>query len=588
MATQIRSINEVEELAFKIKDARRTRPICVVSIGQVDELPGFDVTALEEDAAEVCDFFIIKTGDLTREFMMLMPDNTQVYGGAARAYPIDFATSKSASTLRYPIPPVQLAKATANLLRDIWAYANQAGLIAKPAANLKAERVVVKMIYGGDVAVMQRANRELISVRSEALFPGISLDRVLTVGQELEGYFDPTNRAFALATQNPSVQDVVEHFGLNSVTLGLVRETTRKSAVVAIHPNLTFQVDKKEITGNEIDVISDYLSVGQVYAFRIYRDPQGRIRLKCNDIDDDEPLVPALALIPGGEPWLEEGLGVVADDVTDEVIEVSVTAMDLPTEAELDAAIEAAAKDAEVQAEVESSKSAGQTKAETRMLSENAFFVNHMKGQVKAANEAAQRAKDEADAIAGERNEIARELAALKILYRDQGAALSQAKKDLRAAAQISESDPWRSRAQFETPAEWLTEELRRQWIDTYKPADRREYNINQVNWYFGERFFDGFTEANFDATKLRKILRTIVELISTRNALEKGTEAHPLSDDFKGQIRREVAGKKGGAMRMYVEERTPQAMRLHYWKLDAGGYELDGIEIHDTFKMRG
>jgi hypothetical protein len=38
----------------------------------------------------------------------------------------------------------------------------------------------------------------------------------------------------------------------------------------------------------------------------------------------------------------------------------------------------------------------------------------------------------------------------------------------------------------------------------------------------------------------------------------------------------------------MYVEENTPQAMRLHFWKLDGGGYELDGIELHDTFKMRG
>ncbi|MEY4450185.1 MAG: hypothetical protein RLZZ304_560, partial [Actinomycetota bacterium] len=65
------------------------------------------------------------------------------------------------------------------------------------------------------------------------------------------------------------------------------------------------------------------------------------------------------------------------------------------------------------------------------------------------------------------------------------------------------------------------------------------------------------------------------------------GTEAHPLTDNFKGQIRREVAGKQAGAMRMYVEEHTAGAMRLHYWKLDAGGYELDGVGHHDTFKMR-
>ncbi len=585
MATQIQSINQVEELAFKIKDARRTRPICLVSIGQAEDAPGFDLDYLEGDAAEVCDFYVIKTGDLTREFMNLMPENTQAYGGAARVYPVDFANSKSASPLRYPIPPVQLAKATANLLRDIWAYANQAGLILKPAANLKPERVTVQAIYGGDVAVMKRTNGNLISVRSEALFPGISLARVFTLGQELEGTFDPTNRAFALTTQNPTVAEVVEHFGLGSVTLGLVRETTRKTATVAIHPNLTFEVEKKEITGNERDVISDYLNVGQVYSFRFYRDPQGHIRLKCNDIDDDEPLVPSLALIPGGTPWLEEGIGVVAEEATDEVTEVAVTAIDLPTEAEVDAAIEAAAKEAEAQET--SVPVPGLTKAENRQLSQNAFFVNHMKGQVIAANEAAQRAKDEADAIAVERNSLAKENATLKAQLREQGAEFSQLKKEKRAAVNRTERDPWETRAQFDTAAEWLREELRRQWLDTYTPSDRRQYNMDTVNWSFGERFFDEFTESNFDATKLRKIIRTIVELISNRNSVPGGTEAHPLTDNFKGQIRREAAGKQAGAMRMYVEEHTAGAMRLHYWKLDAGGYELDGVGHHDTFKMR-
>jgi hypothetical protein len=585
MATEIQGINQVEELASKIKDARRTRPICLVSIGQAEDAPGFDLDYLEGDAAEVCDFYVIKTGDLTREFMNLIPENTQVYGGAARVYPVDFANSKSASPLRYPIPPVQLAKATANLLRDIWAYANQAGLILKPAANLNPERVTVQAIYGGDVAVMKRANGNLISVRSEALFPGISLDRVFTLGQELEGTFDPNNRAFALTTQNPTVAEVVEHFGLGSVTLGLVRETTRKTATVAIHPNLTFEVEKKEITGNERDVISDYLNVGQVYSFRFYRDPQGHFRLKCNDIDDDEPLVPALSLIPGSGPWLEEGIGVVAEDSTDELTELAVTAIDLPTEAEVDAAIEAAAKEAEAQET--SVPVPGLTKAENRQLSQNAFFVNHMKGQVIAANEAAQRAKEEADAIAVERNSLAKENATLKAQLREQGAEFSQLKKDKRAAANRTERDPWETRAQFDTAAEWLREELRRQWLDTYTPSDRRQYNMDAVNWSFGERFFDEFTEANFDATKLRKIIRTIVELISNRNSVPGGTEAHPLTDNFKGQIRREAVGKQAGAMRMYVEEHTAGAMRLHYWKLDAGGYELDGVGHHDTFKMR-
>ena len=590
MATQIQSINQVEELAFKIKDARRTRPICLVSIGQAEDAPGFNLDYLEGDAAEVCDFYVIKTGDLTREFMNLMPENTQVYGGAARVYPADFAASKSASQLRYPIPPVQLAKATANLLRDIWAYANAAGLILKPAANLKPERVTVQAIYGGDVAVMKRANRDLISVRAEALFPGISLERVFTIGQELEGVFDPTNRAFALTTQNPTVDEIVKHFGLGSVTLGLVRETTRKTATVAIHPNLTFEVEKKEITGNERDVISDYLAVGQVYSFRIYRDPQGHIRLKCNDIDDDEPLLPALSLIPGGTPWLEEGIGVVADEPVEQALEVVIEEVAMQSEAEVEAAVRKAVDEAlAAQAAQLAATPAkpGDSRAANRELANNDFLIVSMRGRILEEQEKAQKAHDDAKALASERNELARKYEALQELHRDQSVELRELKVAKRAAANRTERDPWETRAQFDTAAEWLSEELRRHWIDTYKPVDRRQYNMDVVNWGFGERFFEEFTEANFDATKLRKIIRTIVELISNRNSVPGGTEAHPLTDNFKGQIRRETAGKQAGAMRMYVEEHTAGAMRLHYWKLDAGGYELDGVGHHDTFKMR-
>jgi hypothetical protein len=590
MATQIETANQVEELASILKNPRRTRVACVVSIGQAEEQPGFDLAAIEEDAGEVCDFYVIKTGDLTRELMGLLPDNTHVYGGAARAYSADFASSSNASQLRYPIPPVQLAKATANLLRDIWGFANSAGLIARPAPNLKPEKVKVSQIYGGDVALLKRANGDFISLRAEALFPGISLNQVLTVGQELEGVYDPTNKAFALPTQNPTIDELVAHFGINSVTLGLVRETTRKSAVVALHPNLTFEVLKKEITGNELDVVSDYLRIGQVYPFRLYRNPQGHIRLRCDDIEDDEELIPAVALIPGGLPWLEEGIGVVGEEPTEAPIEVVIEEMAMQSEAEVEAMVRAAVEEALAKQAAEFASATpkpNDSRAVNRELAQNDFVITAMRGRILAEQARTQKAYDDAQAVAAELNEVSREFAALQELSREQGAELSRLKKDKRAAGQRLERDPWTSRAQFESDTDWLREEVRRHWIDTYKPADRKQFNLEKNTWSFGKHFFDEFNEQKLDATKLRKVIRTIVELVSNRNAGPRATESHPLTDNFKGQIRRELAGQEGGAMRMYVEENTPGAMRLHYWKLDAGGYELDGVEIHDTFKMR-
>ena len=586
MATQISNIEEVQQLITAIKNPLRKRPICVVTIAISEEAPGFDLDYLEDEAGEVADFYLMKTGDLTREFMTGMPDNTQAYGGAARAYPIDFAATRSASQLRYPIPPVQLKKATAALISDLWAYANAAGLIAKPSAHLKPELVAVEAIYDGAVAVLKRANGERVSLRAEAAFPGIPLDRVISKGQKLEGVYDPENKAFAFASQNPSVDDIVRHYGFGTVTLGLIRYTDRKTAKVAIHPNVEFEVAKKEITGNERDVISDYLKVGQVYAFRIYRDPQGHVRLRCDDIDDDEPVAPALSLLPGSGPWLEEGLGIVADEEPQEVEDLVVSELNLPTTQDFELAVKAAVDKAMAELAA-STPAAERSKAETRLMSENQFFVNAMRGQVLAANAQAQRAKEEADAIANERNSLARENQNLRESNRTLGAEVSELRKAKRSAANRSDRNPWDSRGQFETAEEWLKEEVRRAWIDTFKPADRKAYNLDLSNWSFGSHFFEEFTEANFDDTKVRKIIRTVVELVSTRNSVPGGTESHPLTDNFRGQIRREGGAAAGGACRMYVEENTPQAMRLHYWKLDKGGFELNGIEIHDTFKMR-
>lgn len=582
MATTINTIAEIHELVGLLKSGQRRRPVCVVTIAISEDEPGFNLNYLESEAGEVADFYLVKTGDLTREFMTLMPENTQAYGGAARAYPIGFGVSELASALRYPIPPIQLKKATAALISDLWGYGHAAGLIAKPAENLKIETVTVEGIIGGETAVLRRANGEPVSLRAEAVFPGIPLDRVLSKGQQLEGFYDPSNKAFAFASQNPTVEEVVEHFGFNTVTLGLVQATERTSARVALHPNLAFEVDKKVITHNEKDKIHEYLKVGQVYAFRIYRDEQGKTRLRCDDIDDDEIVQPALSLLPGSGPWLEEGLGIVADEEPEKVEDLVVTELELPTEQDLDATF-AALKQQIAELTAASASPAQRTKEENRQLSDNAFYVNQMRGQVLAANREAQRAKDEADAIAAERNTLAHENATLKETNRSLGSEVSDLRKAKRAAANRSDRDPWESRGQFETNAEWLAEEVRRAWIDTFKPADRKLHNMDAVSWSFGERFFDDFTEANFDDTKVRKIIRTVVELVSNRNSVPGGTEAHPLTDNFKGQIRRDDAG----AMRMYVEEKTPQAMRLHFWKLDAGGYELNGIEKHDTFKMR-
>ncbi len=344
MARQVSNSSEVTELVAQINDLARKRPICLISIEVGEHTPAFDVAEIEASCGDLADYFVIQTGPLTRELEQQLPPKKHVFGGAARSYPIDFAATNgdSVGNLRFAIPAQLKSRSTQRLIGDIFGHALAAGLITGPKPGTKLETAEVANLFGAEVAVLKRTNGQLISLNAELTFPGVPLDHVLRVGQQVSGYFDEEQKLFTLEHQTPDLQTVVDHFGYGTVTLGLVKSTDRKKAMVALHPNLVVEVTKEEITGNPKDVVENYRREGLVYPFRLYRDPQGRTRLSCIDIDDDEPIAPAMSLLPGGDPWLEEDLGVIGGGQIDEVFEVTASEVAVADFATVQAEIESA------------------------------------------------------------------------------------------------------------------------------------------------------------------------------------------------------------------------------------------------------
>jgi hypothetical protein len=156
----------------------------------------------------------------------------------------------------------------------------------------------------GARAFVLTSSRELATVRQEITFPGVPLEWLLPTNTPIKGKYNDAEKLFLPQIENQSLDSLVETYGYGNLVLVLVKETERKKGIATIYPSIDIQFNLDEISGNERDLVTDFLEPGQVVAMRLYRDPQGRTRLKMNDIDDDEVPVEAVPVIAGGPAWL--------------------------------------------------------------------------------------------------------------------------------------------------------------------------------------------------------------------------------------------------------------------------------------------
>ena len=80
------------------------------------------------------------------------------------------------------------------------------------------------------------------------------------------------------------------------------------------------------------------------------------------------------------------------------------------------------------------------------------------------------------------------------------------------------------------------------------------------------------------------KTLRAVVDLVAGRTGPLRKREAHPLRVNEGAHAGLTMRGDDV-CMRLYVEKGTAGALRLHYWKLSAGGIELHEVVSHDVVK---
>lgn len=580
MIKKVSSETDIEELAKVVLDVNRQKPILIVTAPFHSTLQDFDLATLQ-GLENRCDFYAIEESNLTLALGEKLPPGAVVFNGGCRVYPAGFTadTDPSQLPIRYLTNPGDLERLEA----DVWINSDVSKYRAERLRQSKPAQATVKSFFEARALVKISGEQAIATIRQELSFPGIPLDWIFRVGNSISGSWDRSEGLFIPDSANLGLDDLVTGIGLGNLTLGLVTEAGRQKAKVKLLPNVELEISKDEITHNDRDVVSDLVAVGDVIPLRMYRNAEGKIRIRTDDVDDDETLYPALALIANGEPWLREDrrLPQVASDAHFDAPLKEVSLIELPTEVsspERESSLEPSPQDVW-------RASVGQTKpnssAENNKTALAQWEAKQYRQKLLEANQKIEQLDSERKSFHERWIQAARELQNLR-------SALNQSQSVTRRSnldRGRKSSTTWSRRNRFDNDVDWFNEELRRAWIGRYQPADRKKYVLNLEAFTYSPHFFDSLREVTPEEDTIRKAVRVILDIVTGRENEERRYDVHDLRDGERSAPEARTRADGAEAKRAYLEQNTPQARRLHFWRLGNNGYEISRVAKHDDYR---
>lgn len=429
-------------------------------------------------------------------------------------------------------------------------------------------------------------------------YNGMPLDSFLTVGLELSGEWDPAALRFYPDLSSWSESRFLDEFPMGTVVLGLVAAVNRQTADVRVHPSLSIEMKRDDVSSNPKDVIERLWAVGDVVSVRVVRDPSGRLRLRHTDVDDDEPIATAPPVLDGGEPWLTKSKMDLIESTKElwererreaeeftKALDVLSDRMQLDID-KLEQALGSLGTDTGEIPVVGSSASATELSARDKSLGEFTAkqiqrMITNYKVELGKLVDQNRRLTEALSAKTRREGDLTEQTESLR-------GQLSRARQDLQDAQKRDHSGAGESRSvadrrsRYGTVEEWIREEIRAFWIDNYTPDDRATYPLDGQTWRVLPSFILTFQALTDDGKD--KAIKIATHIVTGRNSIEHITEDHPLRDGDETS-KPEVVREDGAASRRaYIESHTAQARRLHYWKLRDGSIELSRVGLHDDF----
>lgn len=300
----ISTTGEAAALAHHLRSMGRRRPTVVVTRASGASAAYADLNQVRSDLAGLADVVEITTSEASWAFSREVPDMCQVYGGAARVYPIgdDWTQDPYLSPLRFAYGPSDRAEVSRQLVSDALSMAARGGLtLGKDDDGPKPVTAVVQGVAGDRGFVMTSEGGTGV-LWPELVEPGVAADRLFQKGMRVTGTIDPVSRRIDLAPDRLSAAEALAPYTDGVTVLGRVSAVDERGCDVELFPGEVRRVAAEDLTDEGLPVAS-LVAVGDVVPLWLGVIGDQWV-LSVADAADPSEALPAPAILRGGPPWL--------------------------------------------------------------------------------------------------------------------------------------------------------------------------------------------------------------------------------------------------------------------------------------------
>lgn len=601
--------SEVPALAAAVLDPKRQRPIIVVTTSKYtepDNIPQVTLDEAEElrDAiGDIADIAIVATGGISFALEAALPDHWHIFNGACRSYPAGILADPDIR--RSPLRRRRSWEvASEQVISDALGHALAAGVLnEKPKGSISMSATVKGFLLDGEQALADVGTPMPAVVWRDMTSPGIPLDWLIAKGSTVPGELDRDHNRFVLRRHAFAAKDFLAAYPHGSITLALVDKVSSGSAALRVHPDLSITVRRSDVSSNPLDVLDLFLVEGEVVRARVVHLSTGQPHLRLSDVDEDEPVLAAVAVVEGGTPWLVEDRTLPAVPEPLPIEEPPNTANEQPGD-ELTLLDESpsptpATTPVRPMPGPGTRPAASATAAPQTATSPNdgKTAVQSMSMKISALNAEVERLRREATQAESlrqhldltkrtlrdtrvELGEARASIANLKSLHKKAVDELRKARKG--QPMPTPDDGPRERRQNWPNDELWLRNEIQLAWIERVPGFDKLRFPL-PADYLIGPRFAESMS--SLDDGQFDKAMKCVVDVLTDRAKDLASRDLHRLRTGDGGSDAPRVRVEDGAvAWRAAVEINVASARRLHYWAV-GNQIELSQVAVHDDME---
>lgn len=599
---RVTNTSEAEALAALLNGDTRTKPTVVVTVASGHTEPYADVERIAAEIGDLADLYLVTTGGHTWAFSNRMTPGTQVYGGAGRVYPIGLAwnVDLKQAPLRFAWNKSEGKKLTGQLIDDALDMAAAAGLFdsARTASTRERRAGTVRSIMS-ERALVDLVGGDMASVPPQLAQAGVPIERVLAPGMAVSGVLEKKSRWLDIRESRPTAEEALKTYAAGDVVPAEVRSVLAGSADLRLHPDVTVELFRSDVTGDPDDDLQALLTPGEVVLARVVATgPKWRLSLR--EVREHDTAREALALYAGGPPWLDPDAPPPA--VVDHVETVPEPQRVEPVEAPPEPAPEAPARPAiptpammprrrgePVRAlrpaptpapEPMPSPEREAAPAKKAAVQSMSLQVTAIKAEKAHLEDELAELRDQVSGLRNERVQFAKDLARAARQVETRDVELARMRSQLRRAKQRT-APPEVALPVFADRERGFRHLVEAAWARRIPVGEQATRPLPE--FAIGDRFLDSVDA--LEGITVDKIADVVMEVLTGLAEQSTGRELHQLRTSAGGNAAPQSRPDGAVCYRVSMQIHTPSARRLHFWKCPDGTIELSRVVVHDDME---